>query len=181
MANKKKILLIITGSIAAYKSLDLIRLFRKNGHNVTCILTSAGQQFVTPLALASISENQVYSDVFSLKDETEMGHIRLSRESDCIIVAPASADIIAKMANGMANDLASTVLLASDKPIFVAPAMNVRMWENKAVQRNVKTIKADGAQIIGPASGELACGEMGEGRMVEPEEIFDFIVKSFAR
>ncbi len=174
---KKRILLIITGSIAAYKCLDLIRLLKKKEYDVTCVLTKAGEQFVTPLSVASISGNAVYSDIFSLKDEAEMGHIRLSREADLIIVAPASADIIAKMANGFANDLASTILMAADKPVMVAPAMNIKMWENKALQRNLKQIKADGAIVIGPASGELACGEIGEGRMVEPDEIFAAVEK----
>ena len=171
MVGKKKILLVITGSIAAYKCLDLIRLLKKKDHDVSCVLTKAAEQFVTPLSVASISENPVYDDVFSLKDETEMGHIRLSRESDLIVVVPASADIIAKAANGLANDLASTILLASDKPVMFVPAMNVQMWKNKAVQRNVAQIKKDGAKIIGPGSGELACGETGEGRMIEPDEI----------
>lgn len=168
----KKILLIITGSIAAYKSLDLIRLFKKGGYDVTCVLTKAGAEFVTPLSVASISGNPVYSDVFSLKDESEMGHIRLSREADIIVVAPASADILAKMAHGLANDLASTVLLATDKKVVAAPAMNVMMWQNKAVQRNVKQLADDGIIFVGPDSGDLACGEEGEGRMSSPEKIF---------
>lgn len=173
---QKQILLIISGSIAAYKSLDLIRLLRKSGHNVVCVLTKGGQQFITPLSVSSISGNMVYCDVFSLKDEAEMGHIRLSRESDLVIVAPASADIIGKMANGLADDLASTILLATDKPVYVAPAMNVKMWEHPAVRRNVEQIKQDGVTLIGPASGDLACGEEGEGRMAEPEEIAKALV-----
>lgn len=140
-------------------------------------MTSAAKEFVTPLSVASISGNQVYSDVFSLKDESEMGHIRLAREADIILVAPASADIIAKIANGFANDLASTILLAADKPIYITPAMNVKMWENKAVQRNVKLLKDDGITIIGPGKGELACGEEGYGRMVEPEEIVSAVLR----
>ena len=175
---EKQVLLIITGSIAAYKSLDLIRTLRKNGIKVVCVLTEAGKQFVTPLSVASLSGNQVYSDIFSLKDESEMGHIRLSRESDLIVVAPASADIIAKMANGFASDLASTILLATNKPVLIAPAMNVMMWQNKAVSRNIKQLQADGVKIIGPASGNLACGEEGEGRMVEAEEIFATILQN---
>jgi phosphopantothenoylcysteine decarboxylase / phosphopantothenate---cysteine ligase len=177
---KKQVLLIITGSIAAYKSLDLIRLMRKENINVTCVLTKAGEQFVTELSVASLSESAVYKDVFSLKDEVEMGHIRLSRESDLIVVAPASADIIAKMAGGFANDLASTILLATNKPVLVAPAMNVMMWQNKAVARNVKLLKDDGINIIGPASGDLACGEQGLGRMTEVDEIFEKINKLLA-
>ena len=175
--SEKQVLLIISGSIAAYKSCDLIRLLRKAGIKVICVLTNAGKQFITELTLASLSGNAVYSDVFSLKDEAEMGHIRLSRESDLIVVAPASADIIGKMANGLASDLASTILLATDKPVLIAPAMNVMMWQNKAVKRNIKLLEGDGVKIIGPASGELACGEQGEGRMVDVSEIFDAIVK----
>jgi phosphopantothenoylcysteine decarboxylase/phosphopantothenate--cysteine ligase len=169
---QKKVLIIITGSIAAYKVLDLIRLLKKNAYEVNCVLTEGGKEFVTPLAVSAICGNPVYSDVFSLKDEAEMGHIRLSREADLVVVAPASADIIGKMANGLANDLASTILLATDKPVMVVPAMNIKMWENKAVQRNIKLIHKDGAIVVGPASGELACGEVGQGRMFEPEEIF---------
>ncbi|MDB2414846.1 phosphopantothenoylcysteine decarboxylase [Rickettsiales bacterium] len=166
------ILLIITGSIAAYKSLDLIRLLKKDGANVNVILTAAGAEFITPLAVTSVSGNPTYHDMFSPKDESEMGHIRLSREADLVVVAPASADIIAKMAHGLASDLASTCLLASDKPILISPAMNVKMWENKAVQRNVKQLKSDGVNFIGPEKGELACGEKGEGRMSEPEAVY---------
>ncbi len=169
---QKQVLLIISGSIAAYKSLDLIRLLKKSGINVVCVITEAGKQFVTELSVASLSGNTVYSDVFSLKDESEMGHIRLSRESDLIVVAPASADIIAKMAGGFANDLASTILLATDKPVLIAPAMNIMMWKNKAVIRNIKQLQEDGIKIIGPTSGSLACGETGEGRMVEAEEVY---------
>lgn len=176
---EKQVLLIITGSIAAYKSLDLIRLLKKSGVNVVCVLTEGGKEFVTELSAASLSGNPVYSDVFSLKDEAEMGHIRLSRESDIVVVAPASADIIAKMAGGFANDLASTILLATDKPICIAPAMNVIMWKNKAVVRNIKQLQEDGVKIIGPTSGSLACGETGEGRMVEVEEVLKEILKNF--
>jgi phosphopantothenoylcysteine decarboxylase/phosphopantothenate--cysteine ligase len=174
----KKILLILTGSIAAYKMLDAIRLFSKQNIAVTCVITESAKQFVTPLSLASLSENPVYDNLFSLKDETEMGHIRLSREHDLILVAPASADIIAKITHGLANDLASTLLMAANCPIYVAPAMNVEMWNNKAVQRNVAQAQADGIHFIGPESGELACKEQGYGRMSEPEAIVDHIVKA---
>lgn len=178
---EKQVLLIITGSIAAYKSLELIRLLRKGGIRVVCVLTKAGREFVTELSVAALSANQVYSDLFSLKDETEMGHIRLSRECDLVVVAPASADIIAKMANGLANDLASTILLATDKPVVIVPAMNVMMWQNKAVKRNIKQLEEDGVQILGPVSGELACGEEGEGKMVEAGEIFKEIITRFLK
>lgn len=168
---QKQILLVITGSIAAYKSLELIRLLRKENHKVVTILTNGAKQFVTELSVAALSENEVYSEIFSLKDETQMGHIKLSRESDLILVAPATADFIAKAANGFADDLASTVLLATDKPVFIAPAMNVMMWQNKAVQRNINTLKNDGITIIEPGSGNLACNEVGKGRLAEVEEI----------
>ncbi len=177
MKKNKNILLIITGSIAAYKSLELIRLLRDNNYGVNCILTEGGKMFVTPLSVAALSESPVYENIFSLKDETEMGHIRLSREADLVVVAPASADIIGKMANGLADDLASTVLLATNKDVLVAPAMNLMMWKNKAVQRNVKQLKNDGVVFVGPASGKLACGEEGEGRMAEVKEIFNTIQK----
>jgi phosphopantothenoylcysteine decarboxylase/phosphopantothenate--cysteine ligase len=175
----KKILLIITGSIAAYKSIDLIRILKKNNYEVNCILTKSAEEFITPLAVASISASPVYTDLFSLKDEAEMGHIRLSREADFVVVAPASADIIGKMANGLANDLASTVLMATDKKVMVVPAMNVKMWENRALQRNIAQIKQDGAIIVGPGAGELACGEFGQGRMLEPDAIFAEIERFF--
>lgn len=167
----KNILLIISGSIAAYKSLDLIRRLRERGCNLRCIVTRGGEQFVTPMSVASLSEHPVYTDLWSLKDEAEMGHIRLSREADLIIVAPASADIIAKMAHGIADDLATATLLANNKPLFVAPAMNKEMWAHPATQRNIAQIKADGATIIEPESGALACGEIGDGRMAEVEKI----------
>lgn len=175
---KNKILLIVTGSIAAYKVLDFIRLAQKKNIEVTCVLTKAGSQFVTPLSLASLSGNPVYEDVFSLDDETQMGHIKLARSNDIILVAPASADIIGKMANGLSNDLASTILLATDKPVLIAPAMNVQMWKNKAVQRNVSILKKDGVLFIGPNKGELACKEEGEGRFVEPEELLKAVLNS---
>ena len=175
----KKILLIISGSIAAYKSLDLIRILKRNSFDVQCVLTKAGKEFVTPLSVSSMSENKIYDDVFSLKDESEMGHIRLSREADLIVIAPASADIIGKMANGLADDLASTILLATDKNVLVAPAMNIKMFSNNAVQRNVKTLQQDGIIFVGPEEGELACGETGIGRMSEPETILKAIKEYF--
>ena len=145
--------------------------------NVTCVLTKAGSKFVTPLSVAALSENQVYGGIFNLKDETEMGHIRLSREADLVLIAPASADILAKMANGLCDDLASTILLATSAPVMAAPAMNVKMWEHPATKRNVAQLKADGIQIIEPESGALACGEEGAGRMAEVETIIDFMLK----
>jgi phosphopantothenoylcysteine decarboxylase/phosphopantothenate--cysteine ligase len=177
--NNKRILLIISGGIAAYKALELIRLLKKDGASVRCILTKGGEQFITPLSVASLSGEQVYTDLWSLKDETEMGHIRLSREADLVVVAPASADIIAKMAHGMANDLATTTLLATDKPVMVAPAMNQMMWTNAATQDNVKTLQSRGIAIVGPGSGEMACGETGEGRLIEPEDILAAISDFF--
>lgn len=181
MLNGKTILLVITGGIAAYKALELIRLLRKQGADVRCILSKGGAQFITPLSVASLSENQVYTDLFSLKDETEMGHIRLSREADLILVAPASANMIAKMAHGMADDLASTTLLAADKPIMFAPAMNPMMWQNAATQDNIKTLQQRGMTMIKPASGDMACGETGVGRMAEPEDILDAVTNFMER
>ena len=171
------ILLIISGSIAAYKSLDLIRRLREQQITVRCIITKGGEQFVTPLSVAALSENQAYTDLFSLKDEVEMGHIRLSREADLVVVAPASADLIAKMANGLADDLASATLLASNKTVLVAPAMNTQMWNHPATQRNIKQIQSDGAIIIDPAEGMLACGETGAGRMADVDAIAKIIFK----
>jgi phosphopantothenoylcysteine decarboxylase/phosphopantothenate--cysteine ligase len=179
LANKN-ILLIISGGIAAYKSLDLIRLIRKDGGNVRCILTNGGAQFVTPLSVSALSGSQVYTDLWSLKDETEMGHIRLSREADLVVIAPASADILAKITHGLADDLASTTLLAADKPILVAPAMNPAMWNNAATRDNIATLTARGIQFIGPVSGEVACGEIGVGRMAEIEDIFNAITSFFS-
>lgn len=167
------ILLIISGSIAAYKSLELIRRGREAGHHFTCVLTAGGAQFITPLACASLSERHCYTDLFSLKDETEMGHIRLSREADCILVAPASADFLARMASGRADDLASSIVLATDKPVWIAPAMNARMWEHPATQRNLQQLRQDGVRLIEPASGVLACGEVGAGKMAEPATILE--------
>lgn len=175
----KSVLLVISGGIAAYKSLELIRLLKKSRAEVRCILTKGGSEFVTPLSVSALSEHPVYTDLFSLKDESEMGHIRLSREADVIVVAPASANLMAKLANGIADDLASTTLLASNKPVFVAPAMNPEMWAKPSTQRNIDTLRTDGIRFIGPAAGEMACGETGLGRMVEPEEIFDALVSYF--
>jgi len=171
MLDGKRILLIIAGGVAAYRSLELIRRLRERGARVRCVLTKGGAQFVTPLAVAALSEEKVYQDLFSLTDESEMGHIRLSRDADLVVVAPASADLMAKMANGHADDLASTALLATDKPVLIAPTMNVRMWEHPAVRRNVEMLEAMGVARIGPGSGALACGETGSGRMAEPMEI----------
>ncbi|MDH5722351.1 MAG: bifunctional phosphopantothenoylcysteine decarboxylase/phosphopantothenate--cysteine ligase CoaBC [Alphaproteobacteria bacterium] len=180
MLEGKKILLIISGGIAAYKVLDLIRLVRKNGGDVTCIMTKAAENFITPLSVASLSQSKVYTDLWSLTDETEMGHIRLSRECDLVLVAPASADIIAKMAHGLANDLASTTLLASDKPIMIAPAMNPEMWEKPVTQDNILKLKNYGTLFIGPESGDMACGETGTGRLSEPETIFQSLCTFFS-
>lgn len=167
----KTILLIISGGIAAYKALELIRLLRKDGAQVNGILTQGGAQFITPLSVASLAGTPCYTDLFSLKDEAEMGHIRLSREADVILVAPASANMIAKTAHGFADDLAAAVLLATDKPVLMAPAMNPMMWQNPATLANVTLLQERGIKIIGPESGEMACGETGQGRMSEPESI----------
>ena len=175
----KRILLIVSGGIAAYKTLELIRRLRERGGAVRCVLTKAGAQFVTPLSLAALSEERVYDELFSLTDESEMGHIRLSREADLLVVAPASADILAKMAQGRADDLATTVLLATDTPVLAAPAMNVRMWEHPATQANLATLKSRGVLTVGPNEGDMACGEYGFGRMAEPEEILRAIEAYF--
>jgi phosphopantothenoylcysteine decarboxylase/phosphopantothenate--cysteine ligase len=169
--SEKSVLLIIGGGIAAYKSLELVREFKKRGIGVHAILTRAGEQFVTPLSVAALSGEKAYTDLFSLTDEVEMGHIELSRSADLVIVAPATADLMGKCANGLADDLASTALLATDKPVMMAPAMNVRMWEHAAVRRNVEMLKSDGIQFVGPDDGEMACGEFGPGRMAEPAAI----------
>jgi phosphopantothenoylcysteine decarboxylase / phosphopantothenate---cysteine ligase len=166
-----RILLIVAGGIAAYKSLELIRRLRERNHAVRCILTRAGAEFVTPLALASLSGERVFTDLFSLTDEAEIGHIRLSREADLVVVAPATADLIAKMAHGLADDLASTALLATDKPVLIAPAMNPVMWAHPATQRNLDQVRTDGVRMLGPNPGDMACGEAGVGRMAEPEQI----------
>jgi phosphopantothenoylcysteine decarboxylase/phosphopantothenate--cysteine ligase len=180
MTTGKSILLIIGGGIAAYKALELIRLARRKGIAVTPILTKAGAEFVTPLSVAGLSGSKVYDDLFSLTDEVEMGHIALSRAADLVVVAPATADLIAKMANGLANDMASVALLATDKDILIAPAMNVRMWHHPATQRNLETLKRDGVTIVGPASGAMACGEFGLGRLVEPPELLAAIEAKLA-
>ena len=181
MDKNLKILLIISGGIAAYKSLELIRILKKNNIKVQVILTKGGEKFVTALSVAALSEEKVYQDLFSLKDETEMGHIRLSRENDLIIVAPASANIIAHTAAGISNDLATTVLLAANKPIFFVPSMNVEMWKNPITQRNIKFLKNNNFNFIGPDSGDLACGEEGDGRMSEPHEIFKYITSTIKK
>ena len=172
----KRILLIVGGGIAAYKSLELTRLVRKAGIAVRPILTRAGAEFVTPLSLSALAEDKVYRELFSLTDEAAMGHIELSRSADLIVVAPATADLMAKAANGLAGDLASTTLLATDKPVLMAPSMNVRMWRHAATQRNLATLKADGVAFVGPEEGAMACGEYGPGRMAEPEAIFQAIL-----
>lgn len=169
--HQKRVLLIIGGGIAAYKSLELIRLIKKAGHNVRVVLTKAAHEFVTPLTVAALSGDTLHTDLFDLTTESEMGHITLSRQADLVVVAPATAHIIAKQANGLADDLASTLLLATDKAVLLAPAMNVRMWHHPATQRNLETLKADGVQFTGPDEGEMACGEFGLGRMSEPETI----------
>ncbi|MEP1355564.1 MAG: bifunctional phosphopantothenoylcysteine decarboxylase/phosphopantothenate--cysteine ligase CoaBC [Tateyamaria sp.] len=171
MLQDKRILLILTGGIAAYKGLDLIRRLRERGAAVTPVLTRAAEQFVTPLSVSALAGEKVYRDLFDLTDEAEMGHIQLSRSADLILVAPATADIMAKMAQGRADDLASTLLLATDTAVMVAPAMNVRMWDHPATQRNLAQIKGDGVTVIGPNKGDMACGEHGPGRMSEPMEI----------
>jgi phosphopantothenoylcysteine decarboxylase / phosphopantothenate---cysteine ligase len=167
----RKVLLIVAGGIAAYKAIELVRLIRKAGGHVTCVLTKGGAQFVTPLTLQAISENKVFEDIFSLSDENEMGHIQLSRSADLVVVAPATADLLAKMAAGLADDLASTVLLATDKRVLVAPAMNVRMWDHPATRANLATLRARGVAVVGPDEGAMACGEFGPGRLAEPPVI----------
>jgi len=167
----KRILLIIGGGIAAYKCLDLIRRLKERGATVRAVLTRAGENFVTPLSVSALAEGKCFTDLFDLKDEAEIGHIQLSRNADLIVVAPATANLIARMANGLADDLAAAVLLATDKQVLVAPAMNVRMWEHHATRRNVATLKRDGIHFIGPNEGDMACGEFGPGRMAEPSEI----------
>lgn len=176
----KNILLIISGGIAAYKALELIRLFRRCGANVRSILTAGGAQFITALSVSSLSGQKTYTDLWSLTDETEMGHIRLSREADLIVVAPASADLLAKLAHGLANDLASTTLLASSAPVLIAPAMNPEMWAHPATQANIALLSERGILQIGPESGDMACGETGWGRMSEPVQILETVERFFA-
>jgi len=175
----KRILLIVGGGIAAYKSLELVRRLKERGASVRVILTSGGAEFVTPLSFSVLSEDKTFTDLFDLKDEAEIGHIRLSREADLVVVAPATADLLAKMATGLAGDLASTVLLATDKRVLVAPAMNVRMWQHPATRRNVASLRADGIHFVGPEEGEMACGEYGPGRMAEPAAIVEAIARLF--
>ena len=166
-----RILLVIGGGIAAYKACELVRLIRKAGGSVTCVLTQGGQQFVTPMALAALSESKVYTSLFDLKDEVEMGHIQLSREADLVVVCPATADLLAKMAAGIADDLATTLILATDKPVLAVPAMNVKMWEHSATQRNADWLRQAGVAVMDPDEGPMACGEFGPGRMPEPPAI----------
>jgi phosphopantothenoylcysteine decarboxylase/phosphopantothenate--cysteine ligase len=177
MRDMKSVLLIIGGGIAAYKSLELIRLLKGRGIGVKSIMTRAAGEFVTPLSVASLSGAKVHTELFDLTDEIEMGHIELSRSADLLVVVPATADLMAKMAQGRADDLASTALLATDKPVLVAPAMNVRMWQHPATQRNLRILTADGVHVVGPNDGEMACGEFGPGRMAEPSEILSAIEK----
>jgi phosphopantothenoylcysteine decarboxylase/phosphopantothenate--cysteine ligase len=177
---EQRVLLIVGGGIAAYKALELTRLLRKAGVAVRPILTKAGAEFVTPLSLAALAEDKVYTELFSLTDEAEMGHIELSRSADLVVVAPATADLMAKAAHGLAGDLASTTLLATDKPVLMAPAMNVRMWEHAATRRNLATLAADGVRFVGPDEGAMACGEYGFGRMAEPAAIFAAIMAALA-
>ena len=171
MLADKRILLIIGGGIAAYKALDLIRRLREQGAAVTPVLTRAGEEFVTPLSVSALAAQNVYRDLFDLTDEAEMGHIELSRAADLVVVAPATADLMAKMAGGLANDLATTLLLATDKRVMIAPSMNVRMWDHPATQRNFAQLQADGVMVVGPGEGPMACGEFGPGRMAEVRDI----------
>ena len=168
-----KVLLIVGGGIAAYKSLELVRLLKKAGHEVTPVLTKGGEHFVTAMSLGTLAESEVHTSLWELKDEVEIGHIQLSRGADFLLVCPATADLLAKMAAGIADDLATTLLLATDKPVVVAPAMNVRMWLHSATRRNVSQLKTDGIRVIEPAEGDMACGEFGPGRLPEPPEILD--------
>lgn len=180
MLHGKRILLIVSGGIAAYKSLDLIRRLRERGAAVRCVLTDAATEFVTPLSVSALTEDKVYGALFSLTDESEMGHIQLSRDADLLVVAPATANILAKMAHGIADDLAATVLLATDKDVIAVPSMNVRMWEHAATRANVATLVARGVRFAGPTEGAMACGEYGAGRMIEPLEIVAGIERYFA-
>ncbi|NNC73239.1 MAG: bifunctional phosphopantothenoylcysteine decarboxylase/phosphopantothenate--cysteine ligase CoaBC [Sphingomonadaceae bacterium] len=173
--NGKRILLVIGGGIAAYKSCELVRLIRKAGASVRCVLTESGSHFVTPMTLAALSEDKVYTSLWNLKDESEMGHIQLSRDADLIVVCPATADLMAKMASGIADDLATTLLLATDTPVMAVPAMNVRMWDHAATRRNVEQLRQDGIIVMHPDKGDMACGEYGEGRLPEPAAVFEEI------
>ncbi len=174
-----RILLVVGGGIAAYKACELVRLIRKGGGDVTCVVTEGGQQFVTPMALAALSERPVYTTLWDLKNEAEMGHIQLSREADLVVVCPATADLLAKMAAGIADDLATTLILATDKPVMVVPAMNVRMWQHAATQRNLEWLRQAGVEVIDPDSGPMACGEFGPGRLPDPEIIWAEIAARF--
>jgi phosphopantothenoylcysteine decarboxylase/phosphopantothenate--cysteine ligase len=178
--HEKRILLIVGGGIAAYKSCELIRLLRKGGYTVRCVMTAGAAHFVTPMTLAALSEQPVHTSLWNLKDEVEMGHIQLSREADLVVIAPATADLMAKMAAGIADDLATTLLLATDKPVLAAPAMNVRMWQHAATVRNVAQLRADGVNVLAPDEGPMACGEFGPGRLPEPAAIFAAIQGHFA-
>jgi phosphopantothenoylcysteine decarboxylase / phosphopantothenate---cysteine ligase len=177
----KTVLLIIGGGIAAYKTLELVRLLKQGGVRVRTIMTKAAEEFVTPLSVASLSGEKVHTALFSLTDEVEMGHIELSRAADLLVVAPATADLMARMAHGLASDLASTALLATDKAVLIAPAMNMRMWQHPATVRNLATLTADGILVVGPNKGEMACGEYGPGRMAEPQEILEAINTFFSK
>ena len=179
MLNGKKVLLIITGGIAAYKSLELVRKLKEKGAEVIPVMTKAAENFVTPMSVSTLAQEKVYNKLFDLTDEAEMGHIELSRSSDLIVVAPASADFIAKTATGQANDLASTLILATDTKVLMAPAMNVRMWENPLTQKNIKILHNNGVKFVGPDEGEMACGEFGFGRMAEADEILKEIEANF--
>src|ERR1700741_4727887 len=174
-----RILLVVGGGIAAYKACELVRLIRKGGGEVTCVLTEGGSKFVTPLALAALSENQVHTTLWDLKNEVEMGHIQLSRAADLVVVCPATANMLAKMASGIADDLATTLLLATDKPVMAVPAMNVRMWQHAATVRNVEALRAAGVDVMEPDEGAMACGEYGPGRLPEPEAIWIRIASHF--
>ena len=176
-----RVLLIVGGGIAAYKACELIRLMRRADIAVRCVLTEAGAQFITPMTLAALSEQPVHTSLWDLKDEAEMGHIQLSREADLVVVAPATADLLAKMAHGLASDLATTLLLATDKPVLAAPAMNVRMWLHPATQRNIATLRGDGITVMTPDDGPMACGEFGPGRLPEPEAILAAIEAALNR
>ena len=175
----KRTLLIVGGGIAAYKTLELIRVLKKAGHQVTPVLTKGGEHFVTAMSLGTLAESPVYTSLWELKDEVEIGHIQLSRSADLVLVCPATADLLAKMAAGLADDLATTLLLATDKPVVVAPAMNVRMWQHPATRRNVEQLRADGVRVIDPDEGEMACGEYGPGRLPEPAAIMDWLTREF--
>jgi phosphopantothenoylcysteine decarboxylase / phosphopantothenate---cysteine ligase len=178
MNDSRRILLIVGGGIAAYKACELIRLLRKAGASVRCVLTAGGAQFITPMTLAALSEQPVHTSLWDLKDEAEMGHIQLSREADLVVVCPATADLLARMAAGIADDLATTLLLATDKKVLAAPAMNVRMWRHDATKRNIAQLQADGVIVLEPDEGEMACGEYGPGRLPEPEAIIAAIERA---